>query len=149
MNYSVYLNGKLLTVHSARVSKLPLNRVWPGFQRPLEQTEIGYFVTFDMNAPVHLRIEISDEIERVALRPREFCIKHRVGKRCIEIELTEPRLFTVEVNGHHEALCVFAKSLRGRVWAKNANKRPRGRAQPSAERTKPRRGYHRLPMGRW
>ncbi len=108
MNYTVYLNGKSLAVHPARVSRLPLNRVWPSFQRPLEQTEIGYFVSFDMDAPITLRIETSDEIERVALRPREYCIEHRVSERCIEIELTEPRLFTVEVNGHHEALCVFA-----------------------------------------
>jgi hypothetical protein len=108
MTYTVYLNDQALPVHAARTSREPINRVWPGKQRDIQQTEISYFVTFDMAAPVRLRIETSDDIERFALRPREFGIKHKISKRCIEIDLAHPRLFTIEVNGHHEALCVFA-----------------------------------------
>lgn len=108
MNYKVYLNEAEIPVQPARVSKLPINRAWPGIQRSLEQTEIAYFVSFDMAEPVTLRIETSDTIERAAIRPREFGIEHRVAERTIDITLAEPRLFTVEVNGHHEALCIFA-----------------------------------------
>ncbi len=108
MTYTVYLNKTILPIHNARTSRVPHNRVWDGKQRDLCQTEISYFVTFDMDAPVRLRIETSEAIERVDLRPREFGIRHRVSEHCIEIELAEPRLFTVEVNGHQEALCVFA-----------------------------------------
>jgi hypothetical protein len=61
-----------------------------------------------MSKPIMLRIETDEPIERVDLRPKEFGIRHRIGDQYIEIFLDQPRLFTVEVNGHEQALCVFA-----------------------------------------
>ncbi|MBR2837203.1 MAG: hypothetical protein IKE55_00300 [Kiritimatiellae bacterium] len=46
--FEVQWNGRPLPVHPARVSKVPMNQVWDGYQRPVEQTETASFVSFDM-----------------------------------------------------------------------------------------------------
>ncbi len=108
MKYTVYLNGEQLPVYPARTSRVPFNRWWPGHQRPLDQTEISYFVTFDMAAPATLHIETDEPIDRIAIRPREYGIAYRQGACSVDITLDRPRLFSVEINGHQQALCVFA-----------------------------------------
>ena len=50
MKYNVYLNDAALPVQEARTSRVPFNRAWPGHQRDISQTEISYFVSFDMTA---------------------------------------------------------------------------------------------------
>lgn len=109
MNYKVYLDGRELTIYPCRTSAIPFNRVWTGVQRPLDQTEISYFVSFDMTAPVDLEIEVLDaSLRTFELRPREYAIPCNSDGNRIRIHLDEPRKFTVEVNGYHEALHVFA-----------------------------------------
>ena len=49
MKFTVWLNGKELPVQKARVSAFPLNRVWPGKQRDMDQTEWTEFVSFDLD----------------------------------------------------------------------------------------------------
>lgn len=44
----------------ASTSKIPFNRVWKGSQRRLVQTDISYFVPFDVRKPLLLRIEVPE-----------------------------------------------------------------------------------------
>lgn len=53
----VRINGRELTVHEARCSAYPLNQEWPGYQRPFEQSQVQYFVSFDLAKPGVLEIE--------------------------------------------------------------------------------------------
>ena len=109
MKYSCYKNNEQLAVHDARVSAIPYNTVWPGKQRPLDQTEEAYFVSFDMSEKTTLCVDIKDaEIEKYALRPLEFNIPCRQEGNSLIIEIEKPMNFTVEVNGYHNALHVFA-----------------------------------------
>jgi hypothetical protein len=41
-DYTLTVNGHPMFVHQARVSSHPLNQVWPGYRRPLEQTELTF-----------------------------------------------------------------------------------------------------------
>ena len=50
--YTVRINGEEAPVYRARVSGVPLNWRWPGYQRPLYQTEFAGFCSWDMNEPV-------------------------------------------------------------------------------------------------
>ena len=109
MKYSCYKNNEQLAVHDARVSAIPYNTVWPGKQRPLDQTEEAYFVSFDMSEKTTLCVDIKDaEIEKYALRPLEFNIPCRQEGNSLIIEIEKPMNFTVEINGYHNALHVFA-----------------------------------------
>jgi hypothetical protein len=60
-DYKVYVNGVEVPVYTCRISAYPLNRVWPGFQRPVAQTETASFVNL-----------ISDEEIKVEVQPESF-----------------------------------------------------------------------------
>ena len=45
--FTALFAGQQLRVHPARVSAFPMNQVWAGYQRPVEQTKMSSFVSFD------------------------------------------------------------------------------------------------------
>ena len=109
MKYICNIGSKTLAVHEARVSAIPYNTVWPGKQRPLDQTEIAYFISFDMSNPITLSVNVEDEeIERVAIRPLEFNIPCVRDGNKLTLTVEKPMNFTIEINGIHHALHVFA-----------------------------------------
>lgn len=109
MRFICSLPERPLTVQPARVSAVPLNRVWPGHQRPASETELASFVTFDMDQPTTLTVRVEDaEVRSVEIRPIEFGIPFTVEGNTVTVTLDRPRKFTLEVNGFHEALHVFA-----------------------------------------
>jgi len=107
-DFQLTVNGQPVFVHQARVSACPLNQFWPGYQRPLEQTEIASFASWTMDAPVELSLVSSREIKDVRVRPRSSGIVPQVQGRTITFAVDKPGQFTVEVNGTHHALHLFA-----------------------------------------
>lgn len=106
-NFKVEVGGESVFVYQARVSKYPINQNWPGYQRPLEQTEIASFASFDYEAGKTVRITTEQKIESCDIRPKEFGIIPEVKGNTIEFVVTNPCQFVVEVNGHHKALHLF------------------------------------------
>src|SRR5271157_3515454 len=51
-DYELRVNGQPVPVCACRVSAVPFNQVWPGYQRPLDQTEIAGFAHWGMSGPV-------------------------------------------------------------------------------------------------
>lgn len=120
MRYNVSMNGRSLPVHEARVSACSFNKVWNGKQRPGEQTEIAWFVTFDFSGEAKLEIEILEQqITTLEIRPLDSDVAWRRSDNGLSIQLTTPRQFTVEVNGKHHALHVFANEPLRRERAEN------------------------------
>lgn len=107
-DFELNVNGNPVFVYQARVSKYPINQIWPGYQRPVEQTEIASFAYFDISEEVVVRITSQKEIQSLDIRPKEFGIKPKVDGKTIEFKLSKPMQFVVEVNGYHHALHVFA-----------------------------------------
>jgi len=106
--YEVRVNGAAVFVHRARVSAVPFNQVWPGYQRPLDQTEEAAFAYFDAAGPVTVEVTSKRPVDRVAIRPTSFGIQpERDGDRIV-LRMAQPRHVTVEVNGTHQALHLFA-----------------------------------------
>ena len=110
-DFSMQVNDRPVFVYQARVSKYPINQIWPGYQRPKEQTEIASFAYFDFKGKVKVKITSEKEIRTLDIRPKKYGIIPEVKGRVIEFELTEPRQFTVEVNGYHYALHIFANPV--------------------------------------
>jgi len=110
MRYRILLNGRELPLHEAKVSAHPFNRVWDGRQRPLDQTEEAYFVTFDFEGKAVLSVEVDAKIESVEIRPFESDLPHSLDGGKIIVEVSDPCQFTVEVNGRRQALHVFANA---------------------------------------
>jgi len=110
-DYSVSVGGKPLFVYKARVSAVPFNQVWPGYQRPMDQTEIASFAYWDMSEPVTIEVISNRPIESVDIRPRSYGIKPIVVDDRITFRMSKPGYVTVEVNGYHHALHLFASPM--------------------------------------
>jgi hypothetical protein len=117
-DFAMWVDNNPVFVYQARVSKYPINQIWPGYQRPLNQTEIASFAYFDFNGEVTLKIISDKEIKTLDIRPREFGIRPSINGKTIEFKLSKPSQFIVEVNGYHHALHIFANP----VEAFNINK---------------------------
>ena len=55
-DYTLRVNGQAVPVYSCRVSAMPFNQVWPGYQRPLDQTELAGFAYWGMSGPVEVEV---------------------------------------------------------------------------------------------
>ena len=103
-DFSLQVDAMPVLVHQARVSAMPYNRGYPGYQRSLDQTEIASFAAWDMAGPVEVAVTSSCPIERLAIRPYSAGIVPRIDAQTIRFRLDRPRYLTVEVNGMHRAL---------------------------------------------
>lgn len=107
-DYQVEVNGKPVFVYRARVSAVPFNQVWPGHQRPLDQTEVASFAYWDTAGPVTVEVISKRPVETVAVRPTSYGIRPTVEGHRIVFQILRPRQLVVEVNGTHRALHLFA-----------------------------------------
>ena len=87
---------------------MPFNQIWPGYQRPMDQTEIASFAYWDMTGPVDVEVVSRRPVESVAIRPTARGIRPQVDGRRITFCLASPEQITVEINGWHKALHLFA-----------------------------------------
>jgi hypothetical protein len=107
-DFSVRIDGQPVFVYQARVSAMPVNQVWPGYQRPLDQTELASFAYFDTTSPVQVEITSRKLINSVTIRPLSYGIQASVSGQTISFRLEKPRQVVVEVNDWHNALHLFA-----------------------------------------
>jgi len=114
-DFSVRVDGKPVFVYQARVSAVPFNQSWPGYERPLDQTEIASFAYWDMSGPVTVEVVSKQAVRTVAVRPTSYGIQPKVDGGRITFTLSRPRHITVEVNGTHKALHLFANSPEANV----------------------------------
>jgi hypothetical protein len=106
-DYTVVVGGIPAPVYPCRVSAAPINQVWPGYQRPLNQTEIAAFAYCDCAGPVSVQVTPKRGIESVIVRPLSRSVKPIVKNGRISFKVSGPGPLTVEVNGWHNALHLF------------------------------------------
>lgn len=107
-DFTVTAAGQAVPVYVCRVSAMPFNQGWPGYQRPIDQTELASFAYWDMTAPVEVEVISKRPIETVAIRPTARGIRPQVENDRIRFRLETPQQVVVEVNGWHKALHLFA-----------------------------------------
>ena len=109
MNFNAQLNGKELPIHQARVSAYLLNRVWPGKQRSLDQTEFTEFLSFDLEARNVLDVRFdAPEEKKIEIRPLSAKFPVERIPQGIRLVVDAPCQFTIEVGDRHHVLHVFA-----------------------------------------
>jgi hypothetical protein len=111
IQYTVFLNGSPVKLYDARVSAMPYNTVWPGQQRPLSQTELAPFFSFEANEPVTVCITAGHDFNEVTVRPISKRIKAFTEGRNIEFVLRNTGQYTVELDGFHCALHIFSNPI--------------------------------------
>jgi len=108
--YEVAVDGAAVPVYACRVSAEPFNQVWPGYQRPLDQTELAGFAYWDMTGPVSVEVRSLRPIDSVVVRPLAAGIAAKPDGDRLRFTLDRPRHLVVEVNGPHHALHLFASA---------------------------------------
>jgi hypothetical protein len=107
-DYTLRVNGQAVAVYSCRVSAMPFNQVWPGYQRPLDQTELAGFAYWGMSGPVTVEVVSKRTFKSVAVRPSSRGIQPTIKGQRITFRLLRPGQVTVELDGPHHALHLFA-----------------------------------------
>lgn len=103
-DFSAVIGGERATPWLCRVSAMPYNTVWPGHQRPLEQTESASFLSFEMQEPVEVRLTANRPFAEAVVRPLNKGVQPRVSGREIAFTIAQPGAYTVELDGFHRAL---------------------------------------------
>ena len=107
-DFEMQVEGKEVPLHYARVSAYPINRRWPGHQRPLEQTELASFASFSITRSVNVTLTSTKEFKEVVIRPLSKKITPKVEGQKITFTLPKSGQYTVELDGPHNALHIFA-----------------------------------------
>lgn len=103
----VKVNGKTVDVYSARVSAYPLNQLWPGYQRPEEQTEKVYFLRVLTNESLYFEVKTEKVSHEVKIRPLSKKIEVNQKDKKISFTLCDIGQYVLEVGDHHFALHIF------------------------------------------
>ena len=107
-DYALRVNGQPVPVCSCRVSAVPFNQVWPGYQRPIDQTELAGFAHWGMSGPMSVEILSKRSFTNTVVRPGSSEVRPIVRGRTIAFALVKPGQVTVELDGPHRALHLFA-----------------------------------------
>lgn len=109
---SVSINQRKAKIYSARVSAMPFNRGWPGQQRPLEQTEMAGFLSFETDEEVSVSVTWPTPVGQVLVRPLFRGVRAEIDGCTATFTLPGCGQYTVEADGHHNALHVFVNPIR-------------------------------------
>ena len=129
-SFTLKVNGKRVFVYECTVSKYPINQVWPGYQRPIEQTEKASFAYWDMDEDgADIEITTNVNCRSVVIRPlslgihptkaaslddnvnSSLALKPKFAKNKIKFKLKTFRQIVVEVNGYHNSLHLFPNKM--------------------------------------
>lgn len=105
--YTVKVNGKTIKLEEIRVSAMPFNRVWPGKQRNINQSEIAYMLRVFDDEPIFVEIVPKDGFERVDIRPYSKKIEYTCENNGISFQVKKHGQYTVEFDGENFAIHLF------------------------------------------
>ena len=106
--YAVTVDGETAPVSAVRNSAMPVNIRWPGHQREIDQSEIDGMVRFSFSGAAKVAVTCSRDFREVTVRPRAKGVRPTVEGRRVEFTVTEPGGYSVEFDGIHRNLHVFA-----------------------------------------
>ncbi len=110
--YEVTINGQKVDLDTARVSKMPFNRRWPGHQRSKDQSELINFLCLESNEKLEFEITPKKDFEKAEIRPKSFGICHEEKDGKIKFTLDGHGYFTVEPYGRENALHIFVDPVK-------------------------------------
>ena len=129
-DYKVTVNGISAKLPLCRVSAMPYNTAWPGYQRPLDQTEEAAFLSFESDEAVTLTVTYKNAPDEVLVRPLSKGVNASIDGNTATVTLSQSGAYTVEADGFHHALHVFFNPVKDfekyTVGAKNILHYPAG-----------------------
>lgn len=106
-NFIVEADGESIDVYSCDVSAYPFNRVWPGKQRPENQTEKALFAMLGSDKEVTLKIKPKKASDEVFVRPLSKEIECVLKDGVATATLPGPGQYSVEFGSFHNSITIF------------------------------------------
>lgn len=100
-------SGESIGVYGCDVSAFPLNQVWPGYQRPFDQTEPTSFAMLGSDSEATLVITPKEPFESVTVRPLDKKIKPEIHGGAVKVTFPGAGQYSVEFDDMHHVLTVF------------------------------------------
>ncbi len=122
-DYTVKVEGQEVPVYAAKVAPADPARRWKAVDdkaNSADYFETASFAYFDMDGAVMVTVTCPEAMQSARVLPSSLGIKPTVQGKSLSLKLTEPKPFTVEINGQWVgALHLFANPpelmLRGRA----------------------------------
>ena len=118
--YRVEVDGATAPVSEVRCSAMPFNRRWPGHQRQIEQTELCGMVRFAFDGKATVSVTAARDFKEAKIRPLSRNVAFRREGRTVTFDLVKPGGYSVEFDGYHNNLHVFADAAKAYAPPANA-----------------------------
>lgn len=89
MDFQVWLNDEEIPVYTCDVSKNPFNTVWPGHQRPFNQTKKASYINLVSDEVIHIKVKSRVDKKDVVIKPFSEKIAFDVKGDTIAFTLTQ------------------------------------------------------------
>ena len=110
--YSVTANGVSVRVRPIRVSAMPYNAWRPGYQRPMDQTEIAGMAHVQSDGPLTFRVRPDRAFSRATVRPLSKKVKPAVADGVVAFTVPGPGQYVLELDDWHRPLEIFVDPVR-------------------------------------
>ena len=110
--YSAWMNGQPVKVRPIRISAMPFNQWAPGYQRPIDQTEIAGMVSVEVDGPAAFRVMPARLFKKAVVRPLSKGVKPETKDREVAFTIPGPGYYVLELDGYHCPLEIFADPTR-------------------------------------
>ena len=119
-DFEVTVNGMPAEVRSCRVSALPFNRPWPGFQRSFDQSEEAGFIALAADETVELRVKRKQSFDSALIRPLSKNVKTELRDGEVVFTLSDYGSYVLEFGNTHHVLHIFFDPIKEYPEAKDA-----------------------------
>ena len=110
--YAVEVDGEKTPVSEVRCSAMPFNRRWPGRQRQIEQTELCGMVRFAFSGRATVAVTAAKDFKTMKIRPLSRNVAFHRKERTVTFDIHRPGGYSVEFDGYHNNLHVFADAMK-------------------------------------
>lgn len=110
--YAAWVDGKPVLVRPIRISGQPFNQWAPGYQRPVDQTEIAGLVKIEADGKTEFRVKPARPFEVAKVRPLAAGVKPVVAEKEVRFTLPKPGYYVLELDGYHRPLEIFVDPKR-------------------------------------
>lgn len=106
-DYKVYINGNEIPVYTCRISKYPFNRIWPGFQRPFEQSEGASFVNIVSDEELNIEVAVNYEYKKAFVKPYSKDVECKNENGRVSFKIAENGQYVLECDSYRRCLYIF------------------------------------------
>jgi len=106
-DYKVFVNGEEASVYTCRISEYAFNTVWPGHQRPFNQTVGASFVNLVSEEKLHIKVIAAKKYKKAMLKPYSKEIAFTENNGVIEFDINPGDNLVLQLDDHRGCLYLF------------------------------------------